>query len=305
MDQETIHTVAAPEEGETEQRTGVRVFLEYFKTVLMTILVAMLLKVLVIEAYRIPSGSMEDTLMVGDFLLVNKIAYGFHTPRYVPLTNVRIPSVSIPLFSRVERGDVVVFELPQVSEYTDGEERITYIKRCIGLPGDTVMIRAGRVFVNGKELTLPAHAKVSNSGILSWNTGSRLVPGGRGYTEDDYGPVVVPQEGTRITLSRETIDDWESFIRLEGHSVEVGPNDGIHLDGKPAAGYTVEDDYYFMLGDNRHNSLDSRFWGFVPRENLVGEALMVYWSWDTDLGVTSMGDKLRSIRWGRIGTFIR
>ena len=287
------------------RKTPVRGALEYLKTVLITVAVALTLKMFVIEAYRIPSGSMENTLLVGDFLLVNKLAYGLRTPQHIPLTNVRLGSLALPLFTNVERGDIVVFEYPNGVEYLESEGQVNYIKRCIGLPGDTVMIRESRVFVNGRELTGPPRARASGRGLHSWDAGVRLLPGGKGYTEDDYGPVVVPKKGDRIQLSTETIEDWRSLISLEGHRAYLGADGSVQVDGNAASDYVVEDDYYFMLGDNRHNSLDSRFWGFVPDKNLIGEALMVYWSWDPDIDVTSVGDKVGSIRWDRVGTFIR
>ena len=279
--------------------------LEYLKAALITVAVAFALKVFVIEAYRIPSGSMENTLLIGDFLLVNKLAYGLRTPQYVPLTNIRLASAALPLYSEVERGDIVVFEYPNGFEYLESEGQVNYIKRCVGLPGDTVLIREGRVFVNGRELTQPAHARLSDGKFLSLNTGVHLLPGGKGYTEDDYGPVVVPRSGDRIQLNAGSIDDWRSIIYLEGHRAFVASDGLVRIDGKEATEYVVEENYYFMLGDNRHNSLDSRFWGFVPDKNLIGEALMIYWSWDPEIAVADVADKIGSIRWGRIGTFIK
>jgi signal peptidase I len=298
--------IAMQEEDKKRVRwkAAVRSSMDYVKAVLITIAVAFALKVFVIEAYRIPSGSMENTLLIGDFLLVNKLAYGLRTPRHIPLTNVRIGSLAIPLFAQVRRGDIVVFEYPNGMEYLESEGQVNYIKRCIGLPGDTVMIRESKVFVNGKELTQPSHSRSSDRGSFS-HAGARFLPGGKGYTEDDYGPVVVPREGERIQLNAETFEEWKSIIHLEGHRVFVGADGSVRVDGKETNEYVVEDDYYFMLGDNRHNSLDSRYWGFVPDKNLIGEALMVYWSWDPEIDLTSAGDKVGSIRWNRIGTFVR
>ena len=287
------------------QRTAMKSGLEYVKTILITVAVALALKMFVVEAYRIPSGSMENTLMVGDFLLVNKLAYGLRTPHYIPLTNVKVTSLSLPLFAAVERGDIVVFEYPNGIDYLESEGQVNYIKRCVGLPGDTVVIRESRVFINGRELTQPAHGKSSYPGFLFPNVGIRLLPGGKGYTEDDYGPVVVPKEGDRIRLNAQTFEDWRSLVQLEGHRIYLGADGSVGVDGKEASEYVVEENYYFVLGDNRHNSLDSRFWGFVPDKNLIGEALMVYWSWDLDIAMTSVRDKVSSIRWNRIGSFVR
>lgn len=300
------YDIAAQEPTQTADHAAARPFLDYLKTILATLLVALLLKTFVLEAFRIPSGSMENTLQVGDFLLVNKLAYGLRTPRYLPMTSLAIPSISLPIFSGVERGEVIVFEFPGHYDLTEGGEQLNYIKRCIGLPGDTVLIRQSRVFVNGRELSLPPAAKLGdNGGVFSWHRGVRLVPDGRGYTENDYGPVVVPKRGDIVPLSRETIDDWKSLILRKGHRIHEEPDGRIMVDAELAQEYVVEDDYYFVLGDNRHNSLDSRFWGFVPDRFVIGEALMVYWSWDADLAMTNPWKKAKSTRWGRIGMLIR
>lgn len=297
-------TVQEVNEKPVRWKAAARSAMDYARAVLITIGVALALKVFVVEAYRIPSGSMENTLQIGDFLLVNKLSYGLRTPRYIPLTNVRITSLSIPLFTEVERGDIVVFEYPNGLEYLESEGQVNYIKRCIGLPGDTVMIRDSKVFVNGKELTQPSHARTSDRRSFS-HAEVRFLPGGKGYTEDDFGPVIVPRKGEKIALNAETLDEWKRLIHLEGHRVFAGLDGVVKVDGKETTEYVVEDDYYFMLGDNRHNSMDSRYWGFVPDKNLIGEALMVYWSWDPEVSLSSAGEKVGSIRWNRIGTFVR
>ncbi len=297
---------------ESESLRGIRSFpirslLDYAKTVLATLLVAIIIKVFVVEAFRIPSGSMENTLRIGDFLLVNKLAYGIRTPRTIPLTTISLPVSAYSFSSFVRRGDVVVFEFPGNQRDAEGAMNdVNYIKRCIGLPGDTVEIRQSRVFVNGRELLVSRNIKTNESSTYApWQRGIRLIPPGRGYTENEYGPVVVPRRGDVITLNRASFDEWEEFIMREGRRPQMTPDGTVTVDGVAASSYTVERDYYFMLGDNRNNSLDSRFWGFVPRDNLVGEALMVYWSWDSDLSLLSLWDKLGSIRWERIGTLVR
>jgi len=309
-----VRATVKPEllDRESESSPGFRSFpirslVEYGKTVLATLLVAIMIKVFVVEAFRIPSGSMENTLQVGDFLLVNKLAYGIRTPRTIPLTTISLPAFSFSLSTGVRRGDVVVFEFPGDQQ---GVERamndVNYIKRCVGLPGDTVQILRSRVFVNGREMLFSRNVKINESdGYALWQRGIRLTPPGRGYTEDEYGPVVVPRRGDIIPLNRTTFDEWGEFIEREGHTPRLTADGTVSIAGVVAASYTVKRDYYFMLGDNRNNSLDSRFWGFVPRENLVGEALMVYWSWDSDLSFLNLMEKVGSIRWERIGTLVR
>ncbi len=284
----------------------VRTVADYAKTILVTLLVALLLKSFVVEAFRIPSGSMENTLVIGDFVLVDKLAYGLRLPRAIPLTSIHLGAQILIPWGSVQRGDIVVFEYPGEVDLTDTDGRTHYVKRCMGLPGDTIRIHEGRVFVNGREMTSPPHGRASE---LSGDDGEykriRSIPGHRGYTEEEFGPVVVPKEGDIVQLNKETFDDWRAFILREGHRIHLGADDAVFVDGRPVTSYTVERDYFFMLGDNRHNSLDSRFWGFVPEDNLVGEALLVYWSWDPDVPMTHAVEKMESIRWERLGTLVR
>jgi signal peptidase I len=278
----------------------------FLKTLMFTIFVAFILKLFVIEAFRIPSGSMENTLLIGDFLLVNKLAYGLRTPRYAPFTNLSIPSVALPLMGSIRRGDVVVFEFPGTNSRENSVGPEYYIKRCIGLPGDTINIRLGYVMVNGREVLLPSHAKSSViSGGMQFETmqaGERLRPLVDG---NNFGPTIVPKKGDVVPLTASNIASWKKVIELDHHAVDVSPHGSVTVDGVETSRYVIEQDYYFMLGDNRGNSLDSRYWGFVPENHIVGEALVLYWSWDPELS----GDEARShsatIRWDRIGTLIR
>jgi len=280
--------------------------MSFVKTLLFTILVALFLKTFIVEAYRIPSGSMENTLLVGDFLFVNKFVYGLRTPRYVPMTNLAIPSISFPALNRVERGDVIVFDFPGDREKLSDPESTNYVKRCIGLPGDTVRILSGRVFVNGRELLLPPHAKRSEERYGGgWREEDQLFPPGSKFTLDDYGPLVVPKRGDVIELSPASFERWKEFIHQEGHTADITQEGTVLIDRAASSRYTVQRDYYFVLGDNSGNSLDSRYWGFVPDENLIGEALIIYWSWDAELPASSLLGKLNSIRWERIGSLIR
>ena len=285
MDQEEIPEVSEDEqEGPTQNETSAPAGLaheirEYAKIAGFTLLVALFLRFFVIEAYRIPTASMEQTLYVGDFLLVNKFVYGARTPRYVPLTDVPLPSFTLPALKRPDRGDVVVFESPAWKE--DPSNGITnFVKRCVGLPGDTVQIVHGFLSVNGKRVPLPPGAKQrkwipSSPGYAD----PRIYPRGAPFSADEYGPVVVPWAGRVVTLSSHTIDSWSQLIGREGHTVNV-KNDVVLIDGNPSQSYTVGENYYFMMGDNRSNSLDSRFWGFVPEHLIIGKAMLVYWSWD-------------------------
>lgn len=278
---------------------------EYFDALIFAAIVAIFLKIFFIEAYRIPTGSMENTLRVGDFLLVNKFVYGAATPRNIPFSNKRIPYLRFPDLRDPKRGDVVVFDFPGNRDEIQSPEVISYIKRLIGEPGDTLEIIDGDVYVNGDIFPDPPESKSVNYPQSSNVANPRIFPEGSGWNEDNYGPIIVPKEGDLINLDTDNIEMWRIFIEREGHSVQVLPNTGIVIDGNPANYYEVQQDYYFMMGDNRNNSLDSRFWGYVPRSLIVGEALMIYWSWDPAIPFSRFFELLASTRWDRVGDIIR
>jgi signal peptidase I len=197
---------------------------EYAEAIAIAILLALVIRTLIVQAFTIPSGSMMDTLLVGDYILVNKFLYG---PE-LPLTEYRVPALRHP-----ERGDIIVFKYPQ-------DEKRDFIKRIVGLPGEQVQIRGAQVVVNGKPLVEPYVKKVESP------LGHTGQPSYCGYA---YGcePTTVPAES------------------------------------------------YFVMGDNRDNSQDSRYWGFVKRDKIKGKAFLIYWSWD--------GDK-HWLRWWRLGRYI-
>lgn len=261
------------------------------KALLVTIVVALFLKTFIVEAFRIPSGSMENTLLVGDFLLVNKLSYGLKTPRYIPMTTKAIPSIAIPAFGNVRRGDVLVFEYPGKRSEAETNGPVYFIKRCVGLPGDTVTIRSGQVTINGREVLLPAKAK--------------LIDGVRFAAGTDYGPTIVPRKGDRIPLPPGAAESWRDFLEREHHRVGISPEGKVLIDGIERNEYQVEGNYYFVLGDNRGNSLDSRVWGFVPEDAIIGEALFVYWSWNPERPEGGNRATAGNIRWDRIGMLIR
>lgn len=308
MEQDSTHTQEPAQEGHTsaDESHSKYHYLEYVKVILVTILVALFLKTFVVEAYQIPSGSMENTLLVGDYLIVNKLAYGFRTPTHVPFTNLAMPSLTLPLFSHVHRGDVVVFEYPGPYNQIRPTRPVNYVKRCVGLPGDTVRITHGLVTVNGSAVDLPPCAKPVDEGD-EYDTWQRTTPfpPGASFTQFNFGPLVVPSRGDTILLNTTSLPRWKIFIEREGHSISTDDTGHILVDGKVTDRYVVGRDYYFMLGDNRDNSLDSRFWGFVPEDNIVGEALLVYWSWNSDTAAQNVMANSSNVRWNRIGMIIR
>jgi signal peptidase I len=222
----------------------------------------LILRAFLVEAYRIPSGSMIPTLLVGDWLFVNKAIYGAH----IPFSNA-----SLPAFRDPRRGDVVVFVSPfQADEDSLGHDPTpTLVKRLVGTPGDTLYMRNGVLYVNGIAqrqgfgTNAPVNPEMANvvDPLFDWQKKvglktSRFGPAPAQPTHDNWGPVVVPS-------------------------------------GK-----------LFMMGDSRYNSKDSRYWGFVPRENVRGKPLFVYYSYNADDSDRPL-PMLTDIRWSRIGHLIR
>ncbi len=259
----------------------------------------------VIASFLVPTGSMENEVLTGDLLFVNKFIYGGTSPRNIPFTNVRLPWFRVPAIKDVERGDVIVFEFPGYRDEVLPDEFQFYLKRCVGMPGDTIQIINRVLYVNGQPAPLPRNLKFSQSGRIADATPEeRIFPPGVRWNEYYYGPLVVPYAGMTIPLTSETYRRWETFIRREGHQPGLAGNQAF-VDGTPVSEYRVERDYLFGMGDHRDNSLDSRYWGFIPTENLVGSPILVYWSWNTDIPLYNIFSRLGSIRWGRVGTLIR
>jgi len=213
-------------QGDAEGGARLPVLVDYAKSFFPVFLIVLLLRSFLVEPFRIPSGSMIPTLLVGDFILVNKFAYGIR----LPVLNQKVIAIGEP-----ERGDVVVFRYPL-------DPSTPFIKRIVGLPGDVVTYRNKRVLINGVEVALrPSGTFI---GVRS----------------------AAPQTGAE--QFREKLGERE-------HELLITPG-ARTLDGV----FTVPDGHYFVLGDNRDNSRDSRFWGFVPDANLVGKAFYIWFNWD-------------------------
>ncbi len=236
-----------------KQKNTVR---ETTEAVLIALIAALLLRAFVVQAFRIPTGSMKDTLLIGDFLLVNKFIYGVRTPDHIPVLNAQIPFMRLPAFKSPKRGDVVVFKYPK-------DETLDYIKRCIGVGGDTIDVVGEQVFINGEP------------------EGERT----------DLGQRFDPEEGRYVRRTRIRAPSGKTYVLR--HYAEMAHSEQRR--------FIVPEGSYFMMGDNRDNSSDSRVWGFMPAENVVGEALIIYFSWDK-LGDWNLLDR---IRWSRIANPIR
>jgi signal peptidase I len=228
---------------------------------------AMFLRLFVVEAYHIPSHSMEPALLAGDRLLVSRLFYG-----------ARVGSFVIPGWSLPERGEVIVFELPSTADVST--EALTFVKRCVAVPGDTIASDGGDVWVNGalvgaKSEGDPAHGPGAGSG---WR---------------------IPLPGEEIPLTPDALPFWHPLIAREGHRVEAFPSGEVRIDGELAATFRVTENHYFVLGDNRSDSYDSRQWGLLPEHAVIGKAVLVYWSREDSAGGSG------EIRWSRIGTLVR
>jgi signal peptidase I len=232
---------------------------EYVEAFGVAILAALILRMLVVQAFRIPTGSMKDTLLVGDFLLVNKFVYGARTADRIPFTDIKIPSLQFPSLKTPKKGDIIVFKYPK-------DEKLDYIKRCIALPGDTVELKDGNVYINRKpEGAIKFVERKWDSEESHYiNYFQVNTPGGYQYTIRKY-------EGLNS--------------RYNNYGPKIVPQGNL-----------------FMMGDNRDNSADSREWGFMPMKNLVGQALVIYWSWDHSEPLWKIFSK---IRWSRIFDVIR
>ncbi len=220
---------------------------DWIKTIAIALALAFIAKTSIVEAYWIPSGSMEDTLLIDDYLVGNKFLYGAR----LPLLDVQLPAIRDP-----EPGDVVVFKYP-------GDSTTNYIKRCIAVGGQTVEIKNKVVYVDGVVFDNPEHAKYTDADRILPSTVTR---------RDNFGPYTVPQ------------------------------------------------DHFFMMGDNRDNSYDSRFWGPVPRKMILAKAIIILGSWGDDPNAPnwewsdplSVGKAVfynaahffSRVRWGRLGTLI-
>lgn len=351
---------------------------EWVDAVVFAVIAATIIRTFFIEAYTIPTPSMEKSLLVGDFLFVSKVNYGPRVPmtplafpfahHTMPLTRdaksystaIQLPYYRLPGFEEIERQDVVVFNYPADPIDRPVDKRENYIKRCVAIAGDTLQIIDSEVFVNGVKQPVSEHGETSYivrtngenfnydalrnlgmsrddlannfstlygdrstyyfksltpqqvAGLRKFGNVTGIEPhklaaedpdSGGGifpvdsslhWNRDNYGPLWIPKKGVTVQLTTENLPRYERVISFyEGNELEVRGSE-IYINGAPADSYTFEMDYYFMMGDNRHNSLDSRYWGFVPEDHIVGKALFIWMSWDKDDSFFS------KIRWNRL-----
>ncbi len=297
----TVFTEAPSSVSDKKKKKSL--FGKFIRVILIALVLALIVKSFFLDAFSIPTGSMEYTLLVGDNVLVNELAYSFHTPRYIPLTSISIPSSDILSISSPDRGDVVIFKFP----YGSDENDINLVKRIVGLPGDAVQIIKQQVYVNGLEINYPQYAKLDRINKMPpGNHEQGIFPSDSNWNKDNYGPVVVPKEGQIIELNAKNAAVWKSLIDRElGRNTVSTEGTVVTIDGKPVHGYTLTKNYYFVLGDNRENSMDSRYWGFVPEDMIIGKAFMVYWSWDPYVPERKFYNLIEPLRFGRLFKFVK
>lgn len=390
--------------GNAKKEGKRNVLLEWVDAIIFALIAATFVKSFFFEAYMIPTSSMENTLMTGDYLFVGKLKYGPKRPQHpltIPLTHnvifgkesysrlIERPYKRMAGFTQVSRDDIVVFNFPQgdtvlVNYPTDdyythvrlngrkntlehygpvkvrpsGKED-NYVKRCVAVAGDTLHVRDGKVHVNGVEQpafsgirntytvvtdgqplnqrlldkygispeetyfdnripgypSLPLHEEAAVEmaalrNIVSVTQNVDVFPpdypdsqmmlfpfvtsSDFPWTRDNYGPLWIPRSGATVTLTPQNIPLYKRIITVyEGHSFEEKDGE-YYIDGQLTTDYTFGMDYYFMMGDNRHNSADSRWWGFVPEDHIVGKPKLIW------LSLNKEGKGFKKIRLRRI-----
>lgn len=270
------------------------------KLLILLLFLALLLKIFVVDAFKIPTGSMKDTLLEGDFILVNKLAYSFSTPHQVPFWGKRLDRMEMFSTGKPEFNDVVAFEIP--ANYYDpaASDYSVLIKRIIGLPGDTIELKDQELFINSTKYRTPSFIKINLNDKPFVKADSKIFPYDGKWNLDNYGPIVIPKKGMTVELTPKNILQWQNAINSEQEKKAISVEGTvITLNGKAIRDYTFEKDYYFVLGDNRQNSIDSRYFGYVPEDWIIGKAMLIYWS---QIPVQSSGfsEYFSSIRFSRL-----
>src|ERR1035437_2945461 len=271
------------------------------KFLILLVFLAVIIKGFFIDFYKIPTGSMEKTLLIGDYIAINKLSYKLSTPHNIPFSDIDIPHLNLIDIKQLEINDVIVFEFPGLLNEFYPPYPFNYVKRLIGRPGDTVEIKDRIVYVNKVPLSTPPGNVFSTEIIRKGKKDPKLFSLGKSWNIDNYGPIRVPKRGDIIELTRENIGCWGMMINRELERKTVSTEGSvITIEGTPVKNYTIRKDYYFVLGDNREDSMDSRYWGFVPADAILGKALIVYWSWDPFISIFNFHELYKSIKWNRI-----
>ncbi len=261
-------------------------FREYFESFVVTLIMAIFGMTFVLQAVTVPTGSMQNTILIGDYLLVNKFIFA---PGGKPL----------PFFPQreIQQGDIIVFKFPGFpKELNKSKQDIiaagvpyqtNFVKRVIGLPGDTVEFRNDQVYINGQ--LLPEHRIIADAPVNSSGM------------ESDQAALNVKSEETKEADEKYSVYYSEDSIDISKKG-KLPPSGNYGVTGKIIK---VPDDSYFVMGDSRDHSLDSRYWGVVSRDLIIGRAMFVYWSCDRGTGDTSVFSCITHPRLDRIGTLIK
>jgi len=354
-------------------------------SLLFAIIVATLVHTYFIQPYTIPTSSLEKSLLVGDFLFVSKMNYGARVPMTtialpmvhdsIPMTKKKsylswpqLPYFRLPSFEKIKNCDIVVFNWPvdTVYKFRDNsgrsvikpiDKKSNYVKRCVGIAGDSLQIKDGIVYINGKILVLPERAKpqysykialdgktsidfeylfkdmnvtdgagfaselrdtlfvsalpetsverlknvpgiTSVTRIISKGVEEGIFPHINQWNRDNFGPIFIPQAGKTVAINFMSLPFYSRIItEYEKNKLEIKGSD-IYINGEKTNNYTFKQDYFWMMGDNRHNSEDSRYWGYVPADHIVGKPVFIWMSWDTN------GKGFGKIRWERLFTTV-
>lgn len=314
---------------------------EWIETIVFALVGVLIIRNLLFGFFVVPTPSMESEVLAGEYIVASNLHYGPRLPMTlgIPFTGVSFDAISfpyfrIPGFGSIQRGDVVVFNVPFEDRPVD--YKTPYLKRLIGMPGDSLSVVDKNVHINGEPLPeLPnlqqdwevlysdsstqvvtqmtneaAEEFVAERGyvqsirpfvIPDSFAGQQVFPEGESYTRDNYGPIYIPAKGDQIELSDANWAQFERLIRVyENQDAEQIGNNRFRINGTETNTYTVKQNYYFMMGDNRDNSLDSRAWGYVPEDHIVAKAIFVLFSWDLDkgLGGARLGKWFRGINGG-------
>jgi len=356
---------------------------EWVSSIVFAVIAATIVHTYFMQPYTIPTSSLEKSLLIGDFLFVSKFHYGARVPMTtvaapmvhdtLPLIKVRsylnkpqLPYLRIPGFQKIKRNDIVVFSWPvDTVEYffqktnrkirKPIDKKSNYVKRCVGIAGDSLEIKDGFVYINGKQNVLPDRARLqfyydvntegkeinintiknryhvreggrvqdgnyvlnlsdedanlvkNNPNVKSLT--KRISPAGESekvfpsvkslnWNKDNFGPIYIPENGKTVAITKETLPFYKQIIvEYEKNDLEV-KGDEILINGQSVNNYTFQQDYYWMMGDNRHNSEDSRYWGFVPFDHVVGKPVFIWFSWNSD------AKGIEKIRWERLFTTV-
>ena len=406
---------------------------EWVSSISFAIIAATLVHTYFMQPFTIPTSSLEKSLLVGDYLFVSKFHYGARVPSTVvaapmvhdslPFTGTasylkkpQLPYLRIPGIQKIKNNDIVCFNWPADSlktmwgdtsgkyTYKPVDKKTNYVKRCVAIAGDSLELRDGIVYINGKKNILPYRAKIqffykiySSKGLSSDkllrytqkeferkfivdfknqeefknvtkyigalnrisgnkyeitttnyeelkkvtdNFGTNLTEvktkvrdvnltldlaeklrkdsdvdsvikvvhkadnaifphiESNQWSQDNFGPIYIPKKGATVEINSKTLPYYEQIIKNYENNNLVVHNDDIYINGKKANSYTFNQDYYWLMGDNRHNSLDARYWGYVPFDHVLGKPVMVWFSWDAN--APSFMAKLKSIRWDRM-----